>query len=327
MAIVGAGLMGRWHAHYAVRAGAQIAAIVDRNATSSRTLRSRYPTARFFGDFRECLGEMKFDIVHVCTGTESHTELTLEALRGGKHVLVEKPVAGSAAETRRLVEFARQADLRLCPAHQFPFQSGFRRARRGLELLGELLSVDFHTCTAGGEGRPPSDRREVIKEILPHPLSLFRALGLSLEIREYHLNHSCDKLRINSFGDRDPSLGITIDLRGRPTRNELDLIGTRGSVYVDLYHGFCTFDRGATTRGAKIARPFRRGAALFGTAAVNLAIRTIRGEPAYPGLGRLIREFQESIRSGGRSPIGDEEMVEVAVTMDRVVDDMGVSQE
>lgn len=317
VAIVGAGLMGRWHAHYAVRAGARIAAIVDRDPASAQALRGRHPAAAAFSEFRECLGHSRVDVAHICTRTESHPELASEALAAGIHVLVEKPVAGSVAETNRLIDLARRADLRLCPAHQFPFQRGFRRVQQGLGRLGDLVSVEFHTCTAGGSGRPPSARREVLLEILPHPLSLFRALGLSL-LDGPSLCFRDDYLMVHSFPDGGPSLIITIDLRGRPTRNELTLVGTRGSAYVDLYHGLSTFDAGTVSRRAKMLRPFRDGAGLVAAAAANLVVRALRNEPAYPGLGDLIRAFYDAIRSGTPSPISDEEMLDIAGVMDRV---------
>lgn len=320
VAIVGAGLMGRWHAHYAARNGARVVAIVDRDPAVALALCKRHPTAEVFPDLDECLGRAHVDVVHVCTSTRSHPELALAALARGKHVLVEKPVAGSPAETRALVETSGRLGLRLCPVHQFPFQRGFREVRRGLGRLGELVSVAYEACTAGGDGLSGEARREVLLEILPHPFSLFRALGLAEWVMTGNMTVflSDDDLRIDHGPGVGPSLDVKISLRGRPTRNELTLIGREGSALVDFYHGFRVVEPGTVSRAAKVARPFLFGTSLLATAGANLVRRALHAELAYPGLGDLLREFYGSIQLGAPPPIVAEEMVEIADVMERV---------
>src|SRR6185437_11568054 len=56
VAIVGAGLMGRWHAQYATASGAEIAAIVDPDPAARATLGKKYGTAAQFADLEACFG-------------------------------------------------------------------------------------------------------------------------------------------------------------------------------------------------------------------------------------------------------------------------------
>ena len=108
-AIVGAGLMGRWHAAYARRAGAQIAAIVDTDPAAATLLRRRHPSARVFSGLDECLSTEAPDVVHVCTPSALHATQAAAALRAGAHVVVEKPAADSADVARDLIEVAAAA--------------------------------------------------------------------------------------------------------------------------------------------------------------------------------------------------------------------------
>src|SRR5215212_3832073 len=92
VAIVGAGLMGRWHAYYAARAGAEIAAIVDEDAHAARTLGRRYSRVTTFANLEACLSHSRITVAHICTPTASHVALATAALNAGAHVLLEKPV-------------------------------------------------------------------------------------------------------------------------------------------------------------------------------------------------------------------------------------------
>ena len=74
-AIVGAGLMGRWHARYAARAGAVVAAIVDPQTAAAVALHKRIAGTRVFATLEDCLAARAADVVHVCTGSDSHVRL------------------------------------------------------------------------------------------------------------------------------------------------------------------------------------------------------------------------------------------------------------
>ena len=104
VAIAGAGLMGRWHAHAAERAGGRVVAVVDRDRGRAQRLASRHRGARAFKD-----AEASFDIadvVHICTPTQTHVALAGAALAARRPVLVEKPLAPTAADTQELVRLA-----------------------------------------------------------------------------------------------------------------------------------------------------------------------------------------------------------------------------
>ena len=123
-AIVGAGLMGTWHARYAVRNRAQVIAIVDPDAAAANRLRAGFPAAVTFSDLATMLAAVTPDVAHICTPVQTHAELATAALERRIHVMVEKPLAVDAAQTRQLLDIADAAGMVLCPVYQFPFQHG-----------------------------------------------------------------------------------------------------------------------------------------------------------------------------------------------------------
>ncbi len=117
--VVGAGLMGRWHADAVVRAGGRIAAFVDVSAQRARAQARAYPGALALDGLESALAAAPADVVHVCTPTDTHERLVRQALQAGCHVLVEKPLAPDPAVTEGLLRLADSRQLLLCPVHQF----------------------------------------------------------------------------------------------------------------------------------------------------------------------------------------------------------------
>ncbi len=317
-AIVGAGLMGGWHARCAKKAGAGVAAIIDIDPERAASLESGFPGSRVFASLEECLESVEIDAVHVCVPLEHHFPLARISLQAGKHVLLEKPAASSERETKELIDAAKKAGTTLCVAHQFPFQRGVRRLKRNLDALGDIVKLEFSACSAGGEGFSSDARRkEILLEILPHPVSLFYSLlgGLKIGASWNVIAFTSDDLAIMGSVDKT-ILEINISLRGRPTRNELTVTGSLGSAHVNLFHGYCFFEFAKVSRMGKIAQPFKHGVSLLTAAGVNLLQRIVRWEPAYPGLEELVSRFYSSIRLGGSPPVREEEMIEAAGMMD-----------
>ena len=318
--MVGAGLMGRWHARTIERSGGTIVAVVDHHMERARELAARHRGSRATDDLAAALEMNGARVGHLCTPAESHVDLAEQCLSAGCHVVVEKPLAPTAAATQRLLDQAASGGLLVCPVHQFLFQRGVQRARGLVELIGPLRHIDTVACSAGGAGRSAAAHDDIVRDILPHPLSLFASftegpIG-SIEWRALH--QAPGELR--AWGEIDGvSLALTVSLSGRPTRNSLRLVGEAGTVHVDLFHGYSVLERGAATRTHKATRPFALAAATLWAATVNMAARTARWEPAYPGLRELVRGFYRAVRNGGPAPISARETIEVAGARDAVM--------
>ena len=83
----------------------------------------------------ELLADEAVELVSICTHTRSHVDFAVRALRAGKHVLVEKPLALSAAAMEPLVRAASESDRLCLPAHCMRFWPGWdwlaERVREG----------------------------------------------------------------------------------------------------------------------------------------------------------------------------------------------------
>lgn len=316
-ALAGAGVMGRWHARAIAAAGGRLVAVVDRDRGRALALAGDAPA---LGSLDELAAlDPAPDVVHVCTPLDAHVGHALRALALGAHVLVEKPLAPDAAATRALLDAAAAAGRLCVPVHQFVFQPGVRRLLAAGGEPGELLHCSFLAASAGADtGRLTPD--ELVAEILPHPLSLFaRLLPGALAAAEWRAHRPAPgELRADAVA-AGVSLAIVLTSRGRPTRAELEVVGTRASALADLFHGFAVVERGAPTRARKVARPLLRGSSVVLAASANLAARAARRETAYPGLRELVRRTYEAIAAGGPPPVPPAETLAVAEARDAIL--------
>ena len=72
---------------------------------------------KWYGDLKSVLADKSVDGVYVATNNRSHVPLAMEALKAGKHVIVEKPIATSIADAKKLNKLAKAKKLSLTVDH------------------------------------------------------------------------------------------------------------------------------------------------------------------------------------------------------------------
>lgn len=91
----------------------ELLAVCDINKNKARWIADKFGIQHVFEDVGELLKIEEIEAVDICTPTQSHTPIALDALSGGKHVLVEKPMARNYEESKRIVDCARKYDRKL----------------------------------------------------------------------------------------------------------------------------------------------------------------------------------------------------------------------
>ena len=102
LALLGCGAVARRHGRTLARFRAEVRCFyASRDPARAAAFAARYPGATAFGSYAEAIADPRIDAVLVATPPDSHLALTLEALAGGKHVIVEKPAFLRAADCVR----------------------------------------------------------------------------------------------------------------------------------------------------------------------------------------------------------------------------------
>ncbi|HID22365.1 MAG TPA: Gfo/Idh/MocA family oxidoreductase [Planctomycetaceae bacterium] len=100
---------------------------------------------RRYSDYQELLADPEIDLVDVCVPTEYHEPVTLDAVRAGKHVFVEKPLSIDLAAAKRMVRAAERAGVMLMVGHVLPFFPEFAFIVECVQSgkYGRLLAAHF----------------------------------------------------------------------------------------------------------------------------------------------------------------------------------------
>ena len=316
--VVGAGLMGRWHAHAIRQVGGRVVALIDPDVARASSLAARLPDRPAVeSDLGHALRAHRIEVLHVCTPLPTHDAIARQAIEAGIPALVEKPLASDASATEALYGLAEARGVLLCPVHQFLFQPGILAAERALATLGALRQLDLVACSAGADGASEAEREGVALDILPHGLALARRLiGVPLGGVDWHASGG-PQGELRAMADLGiTSVMIAVSMRARPTENTLTARCDAGTVRANLFHGYATIERGRPSRLDKLGRPFVGSVQAMGAAMGNLVGRTIRREPAYPGLRELVRLFHLACAGRAPSPISVEETLDVARARD-----------
>jgi predicted dehydrogenase len=316
-AVVGAGLMGHWHASAIRRAGGQVTAVVDPDGERATSLAERFIGAQIFTRLEDALSQVCPVVVHLCTPTSTHRTQAELALKAGAHLLVEKPLAATLQDIHEIYNLADQKGLVVCPVHQFIFQKGVQRIQEWLPVTGDILQISFVVHSAGGASLVQPDLNALAMDILPHPLSILQTLiPGSLESHWIVTRPAHGELRATAtyFGQGAEGVGLSIEIsmNARPTKNILSVAAKNSTLIADLFHGFAYRLPGNVSRTQKIVQPFETSLRQFNAATGNLILRFFNNERAYPGLRRLVSLFYQSLISGGTSPIPVQDSLAVA---------------
>jgi predicted dehydrogenase len=177
--VVGCGYWGSKH----VRVLNSIANVdqvvpIDSREDRLRSLVRSFPGTPGFDNLTAAFPEV--DAVVIATPPTTHVPLALAAIAAGKHVLVEKPLATTAADARRLVTAAADAGVHLMVGHTFEHNSAVHKLRELVHggELGDLYNIDTARLNLG---LYQSDVN-VIFDLAPHDISIVNyVLGCSPE--------------------------------------------------------------------------------------------------------------------------------------------------
>jgi predicted dehydrogenase len=124
--------------------GARMVKVADLRPDRLRLVRQRYPGVETTTDYAELVADPRVDAVAIATPVSTHFEFGSQALRAGKHVLIEKPLAATSEQALRLIEEAARRRRILMVDHTFVYTGAVRRIQELIAggVLGEINYYD-----------------------------------------------------------------------------------------------------------------------------------------------------------------------------------------
>jgi predicted dehydrogenase len=150
MSKLGVGVIGanRWaqSAHlpaFAAHEGVEIVAICDVLPERARAMQAQFGAAKVYFDHRELLADPQIQAVDVCTPTQTHLALSLDAIAAGKHVLCEKPLHTQAGPAFAAAAAAAKKGVRTKLGFTFRYSPAMRQIKRWVAdgVLGDIFHI------------------------------------------------------------------------------------------------------------------------------------------------------------------------------------------
>ncbi len=231
----------------------KLIALCDINESGVRKEAEKW-NVKYYTDIEELLKDDEVELVDICTPDQFHCEHTILAARTGKHILCEKPMAISLEQADRMIAEVKKAGVKFMVAQQRRFTNKLRKMKSAIDE-GKIGQPVFGRVAFKGAFFPyPKDSFYYKKESGgqfvhngPHLVdSLFFLMGQSKAETVYKKSRAFypsadEKMETDNYTSvtvkfSDGSIGsieqnlTMINPRGYPTREEILIIGTEGTI-------------------------------------------------------------------------------------------------
>jgi predicted dehydrogenase len=152
IAVVGYGYWGpNLVRNFSELQAARVHTVVDLNPKLLEIVNKRFPATRTTTDFDEMLRDPEVNAVAIATPVSTHFTLAMAALKAGKHVWLEKPMAETSQQAQALVEEAEKRGLVLHVDHTFIYTGAVRKIKELIDSgdLGKILYFDSMRVNLG----------------------------------------------------------------------------------------------------------------------------------------------------------------------------------
>jgi predicted dehydrogenase len=156
--------------NFAEAPDSRVVAVSDLHPERLARAQARYPTVKTATDPRVLFSDPTIDAIVIATPISTHFELALQALRAGKHVLVEKPLTGTVEQGERLIEEATLGRRILMVDHTFVYTGAVSKIKE-LVASGQLGRLYYYDSVRVNLGLFQHDVN-VLWDLAVHDLSI-----------------------------------------------------------------------------------------------------------------------------------------------------------
>lgn len=193
--IIGAGRIGKVHMQsitYNVPT-AKVLGITDVFKDGLQELADKYGIEKVYADYKEMLADKDIDAVLVCSSTDTHADISIEAAKAGKHVFCEKPVDLTPEKVQAVIDAVAEAGVKLQVGFNRRFDHNFAHVR-SLINEGKVGNLELIKITSRDPEPPPAEYAAVsggmFLDMTIHDFDMARFLADS-DVTEVYASATC----------------------------------------------------------------------------------------------------------------------------------------
>lgn len=209
--VIGAGRIGKIHAaNLATRIpGAEVAAIADVNLQAARELAEKLHVANVYPDFQQIMDDKSIDAVAICSSTDTHASLMVEAAKAGKHIFCEKPISQNLATIDNAIEAVKKAGVKCQIGFNRRFDPNFKKVRQMVQE-GKIGNLHILRIISRDPAPPPASYVKLsggmFLDMTIHDFDMARYLSGSEVVEVYAAGGVLVDPAIGEAGDIDTAL-------------------------------------------------------------------------------------------------------------------------
>ncbi len=193
--IIGAGRIGSLHAKsvtYNVPT-ATVAGITDINPDMAKKVADELGIPKVYANYKELLADPQVQAVFICSSTDTHADIAVEAAKAGKHIFCEKPVDLTPEKVKAVMQAVKEAGVKLQVGFNRRFDHNFSYIKK---LVGDGKVGDVHVVkiTSRDPAPPPAEYSAssggMFLDMTIHDFDMARYLAGS-EVTELYANATC----------------------------------------------------------------------------------------------------------------------------------------
>jgi predicted dehydrogenase len=274
----------------------ELVAVMRRNAEKASDYARRHQVPKWYDDAQQLIHDSEVTAIYVATPPSSHEEYAIEALKAGKPVYVEKPIATTLASATRIAEAAEQTGVKLSVAHYRRALPKFQQIRQYLknDAIGEVRSIRISMVQSprpeqnetywrtdpliGGEGG-------LFYDLAPHQLDILIWLFGAPEVASGFSSNQLGRYRSKDMvcgSARFPKdilfTGMWCFTAGEHQQEDVcEIIGSKGKLVFPFFANDLTVEIGSKKEKYTIAPP-----AHIQQPMIEEVVRYFRGEGPNP---------------------------------------------
>ena len=245
--VIGAGFFGEKHTEVlSDMPGIELAAVSDCRPHRLREIADRFNVLKTYADYKDLLADSEIDAVSIVTHIDNHTKIVIDALEAGKHVFLEKPMAGTIEDCNAIVDAVGSAKGSFTVGHICRFDTRVALAKEAIEAgrIGKIVSM--HAT----RNLPAHISAGVLDKISPLMGDGIHDTDLMLWFTGSHVKTVyAQNMRVRDFKHPDISwamyrfdneaIGVIETVWYLPENtpftidSRMEIIGTDGAIYID----------------------------------------------------------------------------------------------
>ena len=142
--VIGLGSMGKSHARiYSGMGNVDLIAVCDIDKGRAKNIAAEYNT-NYYVDYKEMISKKKIDAVSICVPTKLHKEIAVNILKNKINTLIEKPIAATIAEAKKIIAEAKKNNVKLMIGHIERFNPVVTELKKRIKKneLGKIYKVN-----------------------------------------------------------------------------------------------------------------------------------------------------------------------------------------